>query len=47
MPIGETISFHHTYKVATNIGYLREDKKWITEYDRLFLVHNGNRQIMN
>jgi len=23
IPIGDTISFDHTFKVATNIGYLR------------------------
>jgi len=47
VPIGETISFDHTFKVATNIGYLREDQKWITEYDGLFLVLNGNGQVVN
>ena len=40
IPIGEYISFDHTFKVASNIGYLREDKQWINVYDSLFLVLN-------
>lgn len=46
IPIGESISFDHTFKVAANIGYLREDGKWITEYDGLFLVLNSNGQVV-
>ena len=37
IPIGESISFDHTFKIASNIGYVREDKKWISEYDSVFL----------
>ena len=27
----ESISFDHTFKVATNIGYLHEDKVWVPQ----------------
>lgn len=36
VPTGETISFDHTFKVAANIGFHREDGKWIYQYDSLF-----------
>ena len=42
IPVSETISFDHTFKVAMNIGYLREDSKWISQYDGLFI---GNGQV--
>jgi len=46
IPIGESISFDHTFKIASNIGYIREDKRWITEYDSVFLVLNGKGQVL-
>lgn len=46
IPIGECISFDHIFKVATNIGYLREDGKWIPQYDGLFIVLNGNGHVL-
>ena len=46
IPIGEYISFDHTFKVASNIGYLREDKQWINVYDSLFLVLNDRGKIV-
>ena len=46
IPIKQSISFDHIFKVATNIGYLREDQKWITEYDGLFLVLNDRGQVV-
>ena len=46
MPIGESISFDHTFKIASNIGYVRVDKKWITEYDSVFLVLNDKGQVL-
>ena len=42
----ESISFDHTFKVATNIGYLRSDGKWITQYDSVFIVLNEKGQVM-
>ena len=44
--VGETISFDHTFEVATNIGYLREDNIWVPQYDSLFLVFNGVGKIV-
>ena len=46
MPIGNSISFDHTFKIASNIGYIREDKKWISEYDSAFLVLNDMGQLL-
>ena len=46
IPIGESISFDHTFKVGTNIGYLREDGRWMKEYDSLFIVLNGKGQVL-
>ena len=46
IPIGESISFDHTFKIASNFGYVREDKKWITEYDSVFLVLNDKGQVL-
>ena len=45
IPTGDSISFDHTFKVAANIGFLREDGKWIHQYDSLFIVMNGEGQI--
>ena len=44
--IGESISFDHTFKVASNVGYLREDKVWIPLYDSLFIVMNREGKIV-
>jgi len=46
IPIGESISFDHTFKIASNIGYIREDKRWITEYDSVFLMLNEKGQVL-
>ena len=43
---GSSISFDHTFKVAANIGYVREDGKWIPQYDSLFLVMKEHRKIV-
>ena len=42
---GSSISFDHTFKVAANIGYIREDGKWIPQYDSLFLVMNEDEKL--
>ena len=47
IPITDNISFDHTFKVASNIGYLREDKKWISAYDSLLLVLNGDGKVLS
>ena len=41
-----TISFDHTFKVAANIGYLRGDGKWVTQYESVFIVMNEHGLVM-
>ena len=36
----------HTFKVALNIGFLRSDGKWITQYGSVFLVLNDEGQVL-
>jgi hypothetical protein len=43
---GFNISFDHTFRVAANIGYLREDGKWVTQYSSVFIVVNEHGQVM-
>ena len=38
IPVGESITFDHTFKVASYIGFLREDGVWVPQYDSLFIV---------
>ena len=33
--------------MAANIGYHREDNVWVNQYDSLFIIMNGNGQIVN
>jgi len=40
------ISFDHTFKTASNIGFLRADKKWITQYNSVFFVMNEVGQVI-
>ena len=44
--IKELISFDHTFKVTTNIGYLRPDGKWVKQYSSSFIVLNELRQVV-
>lgn len=46
MPISDYISFDHTFKIASNIGFLRQDGRWIPEYDAVFLVLNKYGQVV-
>jgi len=41
------ISCDHTFKVASNIGYLREDKKWIRQYSTVFFVLNNDGKVIS
>ncbi len=41
------ISVDHTFQVASNIGYLRSDHKWITQYNSVFIVMNEMGQVMS
>ena len=44
--VGSSISFDHMFKVAANIGYYREDKVWIPQYDSLFIVMNAEGKVL-
>ena len=44
---GEELSFDHTFKVAANIGYLRQDNKWVCQYNSVFLVFNSFSRIVS
>lgn len=44
--VGSYISFDHTFKVASNIGYYRKDMVWVNQYDSLFLVMNCNGEVV-
>ena len=46
LPTVNSLSFDHTFKVAANIGYLRPDGKWITQYNSLFIVLNNVGQVI-
>ena len=41
------ISCDHTFKVASNIGYLREDNKWVQQYNAVFLVLNNEGKVIS
>ena len=36
----------HTFKVASNVGYLRSDGKWITQYSSLFIMLNERGEVV-
>ena len=36
----------YTFKVTANLGYLRADGKWITQYNSLFIVLNSMGQVI-
>ena len=40
------ISFDHTFKVASNIGYGRFDGRWVTQYGSVFFVLNEAGQVL-
>lgn len=44
--VGSSISFDHTFNVAANIGYSREDGKWVQQYNALFVVMNDAGKIL-
>ena len=41
------ISCDHTFKVASNIGYLREDNKWVRQYSAVFFVLNNEGKVIS
>ena len=46
MTVNRTISFDHTFKVVSNIGFHRSDNVWVPQYDSLFIVMNKNGKIV-
>ncbi len=46
LPIDNYITIDHTFKVAANIGYLRPDRRWITQYGSLFIIMNNIGQVV-
>ena len=46
VPVGESISFDHTFKVAANIGFHRDDGVWVPQYDSLFIVLGQNGKVL-
>ena len=40
------LSIEHTFKVAANIGYLRPDERWITQYNSLLIVLKNIGQVI-
>ena len=40
LEVSNCIRLDHTFKVASNIGYLRPDGKWVTLYTSIFIVLN-------
>ena len=46
IPVGESISFDHTFKVAANIGFNRDDGVWVHQYDSLFIVLGQNGKVL-
>ena len=40
LKIKQCLRLDHTFKVASNIGYLLADGKWITQYSSIFIVLN-------
>ncbi len=46
MQVKQTIRIDHTFKVASNIGFLRPDGKWVTQYGSVFLVLNDEGAVV-
>ena len=46
LKVRHCIRLDHTFKIASNIGYLRDDKKWITQYGTVFFVINEDGQVV-
>jgi len=46
LKVTDYISLDHTFKIASNIGYLRSDGKWITLYSSILIVLNKVGQVV-
>ena len=42
----DVISLDHTFKVAANIGYLRSDGKWVTQYNSVMIILNESGLVL-
>ena len=42
----EYISIDHTFKVAANLGYVRPDGRWVSQYEAVLIVMNGEGKII-
>jgi hypothetical protein len=41
-----TIAIDHTFHVAANIGYFRSDRRWVSQYEAVFIVLNEKGQVL-
>jgi hypothetical protein len=41
------ISLDHTFKVAANLGYVRPDGRWISQYEAALIIMNNKGQIIS
>lgn len=46
IPVKKCLTLDHTFKVASNIGYVRSDGKWVTLYNSVFIAMNEIGQIV-
>ena len=46
LSIRKSICLDHTFKVASNIGYLRPDGRWVTQYGSVFIVLNEEGEVV-
>ena len=46
LKVDSWISLDHTFKVASNIGYLRSDGKWVTLYSSILIILNKIGQVV-
>ena len=46
LSITKSICLDHTFKVASNIGYLRPDGRWVTQYGSVLMVLNEEGEVV-
>ena len=46
LSIRKSICLDHTFKMASNIGYLRPDGRWVTQYGSVFMVLNEEGEVV-
>lgn len=45
LKVTHCLRLDYTFKVASNIGYLRQDGKWITQYGSVLVVLNEGQAV--